>query len=101
MVDMPIARCLGRRFHIAAREKPVVGGGRSPTLGPTLDVLQLHAENGALNPFHPIVETLEDMVIFLFRTPVPEHTKLALQFWIVGDHHAGFTVGTEVLARIE
>jgi len=93
---------LDRRCDARACEHLVVARSGVPThLGPLFDIFHLHAEDGALDTLKPHVEALEFVMIFLFGAPVAQHTDLAVEFRILGDHHAAFACSAKVLARIE
>ena len=72
-----------------------------PSSGNSRAVCLLDADgDGALDAFHPVIVSLEDMVILLLGTPVAKHPYLSCIFGVIGDHHAALPTGAQVLDRL-
>ena len=102
VVDVAVVGQGGRSHDAAALEQLVVARrGRAARLGPLLEMAQLHAQHRALDALEPVVVALELVVVALLRAPVAQHADLPRVVGVVGDDHAAFAVGAEVLARVE
>ena len=80
--------------------------GRNSGLGstgfrPLLDITHLHTQDSALDTFHAKVISLEHVMIFLLCAPIPQHPDLFCVARIVGRHHAGFAICSQIFAGIE
>ena len=91
----------GRGDAGAGEHFVVASGGVTAHLGPLLNVFHLYPENGALDALKAHIETLEFVMVFLFGTPVTQHTDLAGIFRIAGNDHAAFASCAQILAGIE
>ena len=74
---------------------------RSPRLGPRLQVLQLHAENGALNAVHPVVEALDRMFVARPLAPAAKQPHGVGVLRVVRHRRAALAIGAQVLPGIE
>src|SRR3982750_4561992 len=91
-----------RMHHSGLSQDPGIERGICSTLfGPFFQVPQLHAQHRPLNPIHPVVVTLQHVVIPLLRAPITQHPQLTSVFGVVGYEGPAFAVRSEILSRIE
>src|SRR5581483_6019360 len=91
MIDMAVAGEFGwQRDAAAGKEAPVGGGVSAAGLGPLFEVAQLDAEHGALDAFHAVVVALEDVLVFLFGSPITEHANGADVVGMIRGYQAAF-----------
>src|SRR5271166_4302567 len=62
---------------------------------------ELHAQNRALDALKTHVIALEDVLIFLFATPVSQHAKRASVLVTRCHGHSAFAISAEIFAGIE
>src|SRR6516165_10904120 len=101
-IDMPDIRHDIGRSNAAFREQARIRRGMSaPVLGPSLQVAQLDAQDGALDPLHPIVVSFQRVMILALRPPIAKQTDSAGQLRIVGSYDSTLSTGSEILSRIK
>ena len=93
-LDGQFQRQPGEPFAVPIGEPP-------PGLGPAVEILELDAQHGPLEPVHAIVEAELGVVVaaalgVVAQAPQPLGDRL-----VIGRDRAGLAVGTEVLSRVE
>src|ERR1700677_2801800 len=79
----------------------VFGSPGAPRFNPSLEVRQLHAQDGRLDGGQPVVVALETRAITLLLAPAAQQRGGTRVFRMVGGEHAAFTSSAEVLGGIE
>src|SRR5581483_6190405 len=79
----------------------IAGSNLATRFSPARQVAQLHAENGALNCVHAVVEPLHNVLIFAGFSPVAEQARLGGVLRVGGHQRSPFAVRTQVFAGIE
>src|SRR5450631_1013583 len=79
----------------------VLSDDRPPRLGPLLEIAQLHAQDRALKPFHPIVVSAQHVMILAVLSPIAQHADGACMLGVVGGHGATLAVGSQILTGIK
>ena len=74
---------------------------RAPLLVPAVDVLQLHAENGSLEPVHARIPADLVVVVAAPHPVLAQHSQALGNLIGVGRHHAGIARRAQVLGGIE
>lgn len=100
--DVATAGRLGRQPQRQAREPlPVAGGQPATRLGPGLEVLQLDAQDRALEGIHPVVES--DLIVMIppLLGVVPQRPQPGGDPVIVRDDRPALAARPEVLAGIK
>src|SRR5687767_6360929 len=64
-------------------------------------MLQLDAQNRALETVHPTIPADDSMVILLCLAMIAKSGHASPEFWVVGDASTGFAASTEVLSGIK
>src|SRR6266550_6568261 len=102
MVHVARAGHLLRNVHVQTRERfRIPPSMLTPRLCPPFQMPQLYPQDRTLQPLHPVVKSLEYVLVLLFLPPVTQHTDPARVLFVIGQDHSPFAVSTEILARIE
>src|SRR5205814_8964248 len=102
VIDVTASGTRLRDVHALRIERRCVPlGNLTPPLRPLFEVPQLHAEDGALNAVHPVVESLVAVLVALLFPPVAQRAAHRRQIRARRCHRTAFAVGAEILAGIE
>src|SRR5690349_18279637 len=84
-----------------AKKGIVVCGMPAPRTGPRVEMSELHAQDGALQALHPVIESLDDVVITPLLAPVSQDSERVRVLGAVGRDEPGFAIRSKILARVE
>src|SRR5665213_1645393 len=102
MVDVPVKVGRLRCLNFGAGEGAVVTLSNRPArLRPFLQMAQLNTQHRALDPLHAKVVPFDDVMIFLFRPPIPQYSDLSRVLGIARSYHSGLAIRAEVFSRVE
>src|SRR5579872_3224943 len=62
---------------------------------------EFHPQDCSLKPFHPVVESTQDVAIFAFLPPIPQPANLFRIVWIIGCDGSAFAVCAQIFRRIK
>src|SRR4051794_24187030 len=83
VIDVTATFDLDWRDDVRPRESgAVVGGTRTSRFGPRLEVTQLDPQDGSLDAIHPVIETLQRMLVAPLLTPTPQQPHRLRELWV-------------------
>src|SRR3984957_12700698 len=62
---------------------------------------ELHPQDRALETFHPVVISAQQVMIFPVCAPIPQHANFVRVLGVVRRNGAAFAVGSEILGGIK
>src|SRR6202034_3617099 len=102
MIDVPCPRHLHGPFQGGARQRLVVLARDCATsLVPPFEMAQLDSQNRALEGLHPIVKSVQKVMILAVLPPIAQHASRSRILGIAVSDSAALAVRSQILAGIK